>query len=104
MAEGNKEILVVPFLKYLADVVILEGFAGGLHDPALIKTLWHNSYEVVPDDAKVAWMVELGVLSRSESKVVMKPNPLKERQMVMSIIVRKYVSKHFPDHLGQLFN
>jgi hypothetical protein len=104
MTEGNKEIPVVPFLQYLSRYVILEGFAGGLHDPALVKKLWHNSYEVIRDDAEVARMVKHGVLSQSEAKAVKKPIVLRERQTQMSGIVREFVSKHFPDHMGQLFD
>ena len=104
MAEGNKEIPVLPFLKYLADVVILEGLAGGLQDPALIRKLWHNSYEVAPDDADLPFAVKYGVLSEREMKAAMQPKPLQERQLVMSSIVREFVSKHFPDHIGELFN
>jgi hypothetical protein len=80
--------------------VLLEGFSGGLHYPELVRKLWHNSYEIVPDDATVNDMVKYCVLSPAERKTVTEPKPLKERQIQLLSIVREYVSKHFPDHLG----
>ena len=100
LAEGNKKIPVTSFLPYLSDTVLLEGFSGGLHYPELVRKLWHNSYEIVPDDATVNDMVKYCVLSPAERKTVTEPKPLKERQIQLLSIVREYVSKHFPDHLG----
>jgi hypothetical protein len=103
LAEGDKKIPALSFLPYLSDVVLLEGFGGGLHYPEVVRKLWHNSYEIVPDDATVSEMVKYGVLNPREKKTVMEPKPLKERQIQLLALVKEYVVKHFPDHLD-LFN
>lgn len=103
LAEGDKKIPAMSFLPYLSDSVLLEGFGGGLHYPELVRKLWHNSYEIVPDVAFVTEMVKYGVFSLTETQTVMEPKPLKERQIQLLAIVREYVSKHFPDHL-ELFS
>jgi hypothetical protein len=100
LTEGDKKIPVTSFAPYLSDVVILEGFGGGLNCPELVRKLWHNSYEILPEEANVSWMVKYGALSPREKQTVMEPKPLKERQIQLLAIVREYVSKHFPDHLG----
>ena len=103
LAEGDKKIPAISFLPYLSDVVLLEGFGGGLHYPELVRKFWHNSYEILPDYITVNEAVKYGVLSQTEKQTVMKPKQLKERQIQLLAIVREYVSKHFPDHL-ELFN
>ena len=103
LAQGDKKIPVMSFLPYLSDIVLLEGFGGGLHYPELVRKLWHNSYEIVPDEATVSKWVKYGVLSPTEKQTVMEPKPLKERQIQLLAIVREYVSKHSPDHL-ELFS
>jgi hypothetical protein len=103
LAEGDRKIPVMSFLPYLSDVVLLEGFGGGLHYPDLIRKLWHDSYEIVPDDVTVSGALRYGVLTPTERQMFMEPMPLKERQRQLLAIVREYVSKHFPDHL-ELFS
>jgi hypothetical protein len=103
LAKGDKKIPVMSFLPYLSDVVLLEGFGGGLYYPELVRKLWHNSYEILPEYTTVNWAVKYGVLSQKEKQTVMEPKPLKERQIQLLVIVKEYVSKHYPDHL-ELFN
>jgi hypothetical protein len=102
LEDRDRKVPVADFLPYLADKVILEAFGGGLHYPELIRTLWHNSYEVVPQEAEVSQMIKLGVLSPREGKNVLVPKPLKERQMQLIVSVGEYISRHFPDHLNLL--
>ena len=99
LAEGNKKIPAISFLPYLSGTVLLEGFGGGLHYPELVRKLWRNSYEIVPDDAAIDYMVKYGVLSPGKRETVMQPKLLKERQTQLLPIVREYVSKHFPEYL-----
>lgn len=103
LAEGNKKIPVLSFVPYLSNTVLLEGFGGGLHYPEVVRKLWHNSHEIVPDNETVSKLVKYGVLSSTEKQTVMQPQPLKARQMELLAIVKEYVSKHFPNHL-ELFN
>jgi hypothetical protein len=103
LAEGDTKIPVMSFLPYLSDFVLLEGLAGGLHYPEVVRRLWHKSYEIVPDEATVNEFAKNGLFSPMEKQTVMEPKPLKERQVILLAIVRDYVSKHFPDSL-ELFS
>jgi hypothetical protein len=103
LTKGDKKIPVLPFVSYLSDTVLLEGFGGGLYYPDFVRKLWHKSYDILPDNISVNEAVKYGVLSPSEKQIVMEPKPLKERQIQLLFIVKDYVSKYFPDHL-ELFS
>lgn len=102
LAWGERKIRAMDFLGYLSDSIILEGFGCGLHYPELVRELWHNSYEVAPDEAGINESLKYGVLSPEEARAAMEPKPLKQRQLQLLLIVIEFVWKHFPDHVTAL--